>query len=52
VVRTDTGEARVNACAVLMNISAADGIQRDMFLNELLMVSSGVEGSSTNAQES
>jgi hypothetical protein len=52
VVRTDTGEARVEACCAMSNISGTEENWRDMYQNEILMVSSGVEGSSTIAQDS
>jgi hypothetical protein len=40
------------ACGVLQNIANAEENWRDMYQNEKLMVSSGVEGSSTIAQGS
>jgi hypothetical protein len=52
VVRTDTGQARVDACNVLSNISGTKENWSEIFQNESLMVSSGVEGSSTIAQDS
>jgi hypothetical protein len=52
VLRTDTGEARGNACGALWNIAVAEENKRDMYQNEILMVSSGVEGSSAIAQDS
>jgi hypothetical protein len=52
VVRTDTGEARVWACGALNNIANAKKNKCEMYQNEILMVSSGVEGSSAIAQDS
>ncbi|GMI25301.1 hypothetical protein TeGR_g4627 [Tetraparma gracilis] len=37
VVRTDTGEARVNACGALTSIAFAEENKREMFQNEILM---------------
>ena len=50
--KTSTGLAREWACSALWSISTADGIEREMYQNEILMVSNGVEGSSTIAQDS
>jgi hypothetical protein len=50
--KTSTGLARQWACSALGNIAAADGIEREMYQYECLVVSSGVEGSSTIAQDS
>ena len=51
-IKTSTGLAREWACSALMNISFAKENRRDMYQNEILMVSSGVEGSSAIAQDS
>ncbi|GMI50235.1 hypothetical protein TeGR_g7946 [Tetraparma gracilis] len=50
--KTSTGLARQWACTALSNISAADGIEREMYQYECLVVSSDVEGSFTIAQDS
>jgi hypothetical protein len=51
-IKTSTGLARQWACAALCNIAFTDENRRDMYQNEILVVSSGVEGSSTIAQDS
>jgi hypothetical protein len=48
--KTSTGLARQWACTALSNISFADGIEREMYQYECLVVTRGVAGSMTMAQ--
>lgn len=50
--KTSTGLAREWACSALINIAVAKENKREMFQHENLVVSSGVEGGSTIAQDS
>ena len=52
VINEDIGLGKEKGCRVLKNMSMVDRIEREMYQREGLVVSSGVEGSSTIAQES